>query len=88
MKLIAESRGTVLRMAVAVALAFLTLLANNFSGNAQQMSDADRPLAAKCAAQSRKCNSHCNLVYESKRALSVCRNRCKDDYFVCKTKSG
>jgi len=38
---------------------------------------------AKCNAQLRKCNSHCNLVYESKRANRTCRDRCKDKLYVC-----
>ncbi|MGE5166215.1 MAG: hypothetical protein ACM3IH_19630 [Sphingobacteriales bacterium] len=74
-------------MAVAVMLAVLTLLATDYTGNARQTSDSERPLAAKCAAQFRKCDSHCNVVYESKRAIRVCRNRCEDNYFVCKAKS-
>jgi hypothetical protein len=40
----------------------------------------------KCNAELRKCNSHCNLVYESKRANRVCRDRCKDALYVCKTR--
>ena len=39
---------------------------------------------AKCNADLRMCNSHCRLVYESKQANRVCRNRCKDDFYVCK----
>jgi len=39
--------------------------------------------SAKCNAQLRKCNSHCNLVYESKRANRTCRDRCKDKLYVC-----
>ena len=41
---------------------------------------------AKCNAELRKCNSHCNLVYESKRANRVCRDRCKDKFYVCKAR--
>jgi hypothetical protein len=41
---------------------------------------------AKCNAQLRKCNSHCNLVYESKRATRVCRDRCKDTFYGCKAR--
>jgi hypothetical protein len=84
MKSIVWSRAALLRMTVAVMLDYLTLLATDYAGNAQQISDSGRSLAAKCAAQLRKCNSHCNLVYESKRALRVCRGRCEDNYFVCK----
>lgn len=71
--------------ATVVILAFFTLLATDYAGRAQT-SDSERRLAAKCTAQLRKCNSHCNLVYESKRAKLVCRNHCEDSYFVCKTK--
>lgn len=42
--------------------------------------------SAKCNAELRQCNSHCRLVYESKRADRVCRNRCKDDFYVCKAR--
>jgi hypothetical protein len=41
---------------------------------------------AKCNAELRKCNSHCNLVYESKRATRVCRDRCKDTFYGCKAR--
>jgi hypothetical protein len=41
---------------------------------------------AKCNAELRKCNSHCNLVYESKRATRVCRDRCKDSFYGCKVR--
>jgi hypothetical protein len=41
---------------------------------------------AKCNAELRKCNSHCNLGYESKRALRVCRDRCKDTFYACKAR--
>jgi len=41
---------------------------------------------AKCNAELRKCSSHCNLVYESKRALRVCRDRCKDTFYICKAR--
>lgn len=41
---------------------------------------------AKCNAELRKCNSHCNLVYESSRANRTCRNRCKDNFYVCKAR--
>ena len=40
----------------------------------------------KCNSELRQCNSHCHLVYESKRANRVCQNRCKDDFYVCKAK--
>jgi len=76
---------TLSRMVATVMLAFLTLLAMDYAGHAQT-TDSERQLAAKCTAQLRKCNSHCNLVYESKRAIRVCRNHCEDNYFVCKAK--
>jgi hypothetical protein len=41
---------------------------------------------AKCNAELRKCNSHCNLVYESGRASRTCSNRCKDKFYVCKAR--
>ena len=41
---------------------------------------------AKCNAELRKFNSHCNLVYESGRANRSCRNRCKDNFYVCKVR--
>jgi hypothetical protein len=41
---------------------------------------------AKCNAELRKCNSHCSLVYESSRANRTCRNRCKDNFYVCKAR--
>jgi hypothetical protein len=40
----------------------------------------------KCNAELRKCNSHCNLVYESSRANRTCRNRCKDNFYGCKAR--
>jgi hypothetical protein len=40
----------------------------------------------KCNAELRKCNSHCNLVYESSRANRTCRKRCKDNFYVCKAR--
>ena len=86
MKSFVLRRVTLLPMVVAVVLAFLTLLATGYKGHAQQTSDSERRLATKCAAQLRKCNSHCNLVYESKRAIRVCRNHCEDNFFVCTTK--
>ena len=41
---------------------------------------------AKCNAELRKCNSHFNLVYESRQANRTCRNRCKDNFYVCKAR--
>ena len=66
------------RRAVAAILIFWALLAVENSGHAAQQE------ITKCTAQLRKCNSHCNLVYESKRANRVCRDRCKDAFYVCK----
>jgi len=42
--------------------------------------------SAKCNSELRKCNSHCHLVYESGRANRVCRDRCKDNFYVCKAR--
>jgi len=42
--------------------------------------------SAQCSVELRKCNSHCNLVYESKRANRVCRDRCKDTFYLCKAR--
>jgi hypothetical protein len=55
------------------------------------MMTTERPALAapaKCNAELRKCNSHCNLVYESGRAVRTCRNRCKDNFYVCKARPG
>ena len=41
---------------------------------------------AKCNVELRKCNSHCNLVCESKQSNQTCRNRCKDNFYVCKAR--
>jgi hypothetical protein len=41
---------------------------------------------AKCNAELRKCNSHCNLVYESRQANRTCHNHCKDNFYVCKAR--
>lgn len=41
---------------------------------------------AQCNLELRKCTSHCNLVYESKRANRTCRNRCKDSLYACKAR--
>lgn len=61
--------------AVILALSFLVVTA-----------DTALAAAPKCNAELRKCNSHCNLVYESSRANRTCRNRCKDDFYVCKAR--
>jgi len=66
---------THLRTVFAAMLALLFLVATEYPGFAAP---------AKCNAQLRKCNSHCNLVYESKRAIRVCRDRCKDTFYGCK----
>ena len=44
--------------------------------------------SATCNSELRMCNSHCHLVYESKRANRVCRNRCKDNFYNCKAQPG
>jgi len=66
---------TLLRIAFASSLALL------FAVLAQSAGLAASP---QCKAELRKCNSHCNLVYESKRSNRVCRDRCKDKFYVCK----
>jgi len=75
------------KLAAAAMLAFSILVLMGYSVSAQQ-DGSERRIAAKCTAHLRKCNSHCNLVYESKRALRVCRNRCEDSFAVCKTQHG
>jgi len=47
---------------------------------------AGRTATPQCNAELRNCNSHCNLVYESKRSNRVCRERCKDKFYVCKAR--
>jgi hypothetical protein len=42
---------------------------------------AQSSLTAKCNAQMRKCNSHCNLVYERGPAPDLPRS--VQGYFVC-----
>jgi hypothetical protein len=79
-----QGRKIYLRMAAAAMLAFSALLATEHPGNAAQNVASERQMVAKCRAQLRKCNSHCNLVYESKRANRVCRDRCEDSHYVCK----
>lgn len=66
--------------AAAIALFALSVLAVT--------SNTGLAASAKCNAELRMCNSHCHLVYESKRANRVCRNRCKDDFYVCKARPG
>ncbi len=75
-----------LKIIVAATLVLPILLATAYPGNAAQSENTERRLAAKCKAELRKCNSHCNLVYESRRANRVCRDRCEDAYFVCKAR--
>src|SRR5262249_24560338 len=70
-----EGRMTYWRMAV---IAVLVLLSSEVA--------AQSNLVAKCNAQFRKCNSHCNLVYERGSAHRACRDRCKDTLYVCKAK--
>jgi hypothetical protein len=66
-------------MAAAAILALSVLAVTGHSGLAA---------TPKCNAELRKCNSHCNLVYESSRANRTCRNRCKDNFYVCKARPG
>ena len=54
---------------------------------AAQSDVSDRRLSAQCNAHLRKCNSHCNLVYERGAAHRACRDRCKDAFYTCKAKS-
>lgn len=42
--------------------------------------------SAQCNLELRKCTSHCNLVYESKRANRTCRNRCVDSLYACRAR--
>lgn len=79
-----QGHSIYLRMAAATMLAFSVLLAMECPGHAAPPGASERQMAAQCRAQLRKCNSHCNLVYESKRANRVCRDRCEDSYYVCK----
>lgn len=72
------------RRAAAVILVLSALLALETPVHAAQNDDSERRIVAKCRVQLRKCNSHCNLVYESKQANRVCRDRCKDTQYVCK----
>lgn len=65
------------RMAFASLLALLFVVATKSAGLAA---------SPQCNAELRKCNSHCNLVYESKRSNRVCRDRCKDKFYVCKAR--
>lgn len=66
-----------LQAAVAPMLGLILSLAIHDPGHAAQST-------RKCMAELRLCNSHCNGVYESKRALIACRDRCKDASYVCK----
>jgi hypothetical protein len=68
---------TLLRIGFAGSLAFLFIVVTQSAGLAA---------SAQCNAELRKCNSHCNLVYESKRSNRVCRDRCKDKFYVCKAR--
>lgn len=77
---------THLRMAVAAALIISVLLPSGYSALAAQNDRSERQLAAQCRAELRKCDSHCRLVYESKRARRVCYDRCEDSHFACKAR--
>ena len=68
---------TLLRIGFAGSLAFLFIVVTQSAGLAA---------SSQCNAELRKCNSHCNLVYESKRSNRVCRDRCKDKIYVCKAR--
>ena len=68
---------TLLRIGFACSLALLFAVLTQSAGLAA---------SPQCNAELRKCNSHCNLVYESKRSNRVCRDRCKDKFYVCKAR--
>jgi hypothetical protein len=68
---------TLLRIGFAGSLAFLFIVVTQSAGLAA---------SPQCNAELRKCNSHCNLVYESKRSNRVCRDRCKDKFYACKAR--
>jgi hypothetical protein len=61
-------------------IGFASLLALSF------ITATGRAATPQCNVELRKCNSHCNLVYESKRSNRVCRDRCKDKFYVCKAR--
>lgn len=69
---------TNLQMMVAVTVALSFIGVTSHEGVAA---------SATCNKELRKCNSHCNLVYESSRARRVCRDRCKDTFYACKARS-
>ena len=68
---------TLSQIGFASLLALLVVIATKSVGPAA---------SPQCNAELRKCNSHCNLVYESKRSNRVCRDRCKDKFYVCKAR--
>jgi hypothetical protein len=68
---------TLSRIGFASLVALLFVVATESTGFAA---------SPQCNAELRKCNSHCNLVYESKRANRVCRDRCKGKFYVCKAR--
>jgi len=71
-------------MAVAAIVALLLVPATERPGHAAMNENGEGRLPRKCAVQLRQCNSQCNKVYESKRALVACRDRCKDAAYGCK----
>lgn len=73
---------------VTATFALLLFLAIGGPGHAAQTEFSDSRKTRQCMAEQRLCNSHCNKVYESKRAIVVCRDRCKDTFYVCKTRRG
>jgi hypothetical protein len=68
---------TLWRIGISSLLGLLFVIATGSAG---------RTATPQCNAELRKCNSHCNLVYESKRSNRVCRDRCKDKFYVCKAR--
>jgi len=74
---------TLWRTMIVIMLAASTPLTTEV---AAQNDSSSRRLIAGCNAQFRKCNSHCNLVYERGAGHRACRERCKDAFYVCKAK--
>src|SRR5262245_38248100 len=74
-----ESRMKHWRTSVVAILALAIIVATGHAALAAR---------AQCNAELRKCTSHCNLVYESKRANRVCRDHCKDSFYGCKARLG
>jgi hypothetical protein len=78
-----KSPMTLWRTMIITMLTFSSFLTTEV---AAQNDFSDRRSVAKCNAQFRKCNSHCNLVYERGPGHRACRGRCKDALYTCKAK--